>query len=732
MKKKKIPSPSFVNAFVFAALAVPLVSSTGLAVNSTWQTTAAGTTPWATVGNWASGTAAGGSSGDVADLSKASLAGVVTVTLAAPTTLGGLNIGTSGGTGTYTLSNSGGGSFTFDNGSSNAFINVVSTSKGDTISAPMTIAGNGFLDVTNNSSSNFTVSGVVGGAGSVSFASTAGEVSSSGQTFGNTLGQVILTATNTYSGDTRVLSGDVVLKPAVGSATDGSMFGTSTNAILLGGATGVQSARIVLQPTSGVSTLNRNITVQAGSAGYAGLYDAAGNDTMSGNMVLNKSVLLSTANALTLSLTGTISSGAGAIGGVGVVKSGLRSNTVTLSGNNTYNGGTIVGDGTLKTNATGSNLGTGNAEVEGGVLQLQSASALAAGKTVLVDSVGQVSFYYVPTVSQIKSTIASTSSGAFAISSSSYTTALDLSQIGNGFMYLAGVDAASAVYSATALASNSDGNYRLGGGGYGLAITNGVVIDGTNPHAQLIVGGSSGNLNLSNVGSQNIINTAGNVTLNGANTYTGGTVVNKDSKLFGLAQASGSPFGSSSGAITLHESTLQLNNAAAQTTTTTVGALAFDGGSFMLVGGTTGGSNTLTVASMTRNNNGTLVIAPTGTGATLGSTAFFKATSNPSTISINGGANTMVAPYYFDNTGNYLTYDATNGFIAATAGITGAGAITLSGTDAYLKTTGVATIAASGTISALSLAGNLTSTGAAHTLKITSGGGEYGRCERRC
>src|SRR5437762_72514 len=61
-----------------------------------------------------------------------------------------------------------------------------------------------------------------------------------------------------------------------------------------------------------------------------------------------------------------------------------------------------------------------------------------------------------------------------------------------------------------------------------------------------------------------------NATLGGANTYSGTTTVT-GSYLFGLAQASGSPF--SSGPVTLNGAGLRLNGLSAATTTTTVGDL---------------------------------------------------------------------------------------------------------------------------------------------------------------
>ena len=274
-----------------------------------------------------------------------------------------------------------------------------------------------------------------------------------------------------------------------------------------------------------------------------------------------------------------------------------------------------------------------------------------------------------------------------------------------------------------------DGNYRLGWAGGILTVSNSVINSGT-----LIIGGTAGNLNpLTGLGDN--LGTAGSVILSTANSYSGGTVIDPYSTLTGTAQASGSPFGSSTGTMVLHDASLALANSGTTATTTTVGAFSFDGNSKITVTGTTLGSNTLALGAITRNSNGTLTIAPAGTGGVLGTTSVVTTTSTLATTTVATGSSgqtaAMVAPYFFDASGDYLTYGGSGtGFSAITTALTTPQGAPI---NAYVKTSGSATLTSSGTIAALSIGASgtvaptnqpfLTNTsGAAVTLQITTGG----------
>jgi autotransporter-associated beta strand protein len=110
----------------------------------------------------------------------------------------------------------------------------------------------------------------------------------------------------------------------------------------------------------------------------------------------------------------------------------------------------------------------------------------------------------------------------------------------------------------------------------------------------------------------------GTLTLGVANAYTGGTTVSGGG-LVGTAQAAGSPFGASSGAMTLNLASLALNGIAS-TTTTTVGDLVIGAPSTVSTGGAilsvnnTGGAGvatTFAAGNLVRGGSGSiLAIAP--------------------------------------------------------------------------------------------------------------------------
>jgi len=563
----------------------------------------------------------------------------------------------------------------------------------------------------------------ISGVGGITLNSVSLGASSSGQAYGITGGSVTLNAANTFQGDTKIFSGALNL----GNGTDvTSWLGTSTNAVQVGDSSGVMSARLVLS-NSGES-FTRNVNIQAGNGGISGFgTTTAGGGTMSGNLALGKSVYLIGGNSSTaMNFTGTIARSADAVGAVSVTATGDRSAQVSLSTANSYDGGTVVGIGLLDAKVAGS-LGTGNALAEGGILRMSSTTALASGRGVHVGDLGGLSIGTATiTQSYLQSILDASSSGAIAIGVGTYSATLNMAALGNGLMYL-GSDVSS-TYSATSLGANSDGNYRLGYNAWGstsLTISNGVLVD-SGTASQLIVGNPMGFTN--GVGSTGQgIHTDGQVILTGSNTYSGGTVINNNSVLQGrqATVAGSSPFGSSTAAMTLHNSTLQLNPNGTSTVGTQVGAVGYDGNAAIKVGGTTGGNNTLTVGQLTRNGGGVLQIS--ASSGTLGSTAFLKTNGTLATITVATSSTTtaqMVAPYIQDLTnGNFLTYDATNGFTDLNSSYT---TITGAPTNAYVRTgTGGAaqSITTSATIAALSTGtGQISNTSASDvTLTITSG-----------
>jgi len=163
---------------------------------------------WNVNSNWSNSTAFPNAAEATATV-NAPIAAPQTINLNQPITVGALNLGSGGGT--FTVAGNGG-SLILDNTPGQPSLFELAASKGDTISAPVTL--NGTLVISNASASPLTLAGAIGGNNGLLVAGP---------------GTVVLAGTNTYAGTT-----------AVGAATlqINSAAGASTNAILLtGGST---------------------------------------------------------------------------------------------------------------------------------------------------------------------------------------------------------------------------------------------------------------------------------------------------------------------------------------------------------------------------------------------------------------------------------------------------------------------------------------------------------------
>jgi len=601
-----------------------------------------------------------------------------------------------------------------------------------TFSGNITLTGDGNVTLNPfNSTLTFTpASGTsITGDGGLIITSSGMATSTTGQSYGISGATVTLSGANTYTGATKILSGLLQISTAAAGNVN-NRLGTANSAVVIGDTSGVQSARFVINTSVAGAIFSRDLFIQGGNGGISGVgVTQNSGGTFSGNLSLEKTVHLLGPNNGTTSTTfsGVISKAPTAIGAVSVNVSGDRLSNVALTNANTYDGGTIVGGGLLIGSVAGS-LGSGNAGVDAGSLRLNSDTALAANKTVLVGPRGQLSITSASGIDQadLIALLAPGSTGSIGISGT-YSTALDLATLGDGNMYL-GNDGSNGTYSASSLGA-SGGFYRVGwstGGAGTLTLSTGVLI-GAN---QLIVGGTQGNVNPAGNNGQGH-HTEGNVILSAANTYTGGTVVNSGSTLQGQALTSGTVFGSTTSAMTLHNSTLRILNSGTTTTNTIIGDVAFDGGSIFMMNGSGTSNNTLTVASLDRIDRGTLTITPSGTGAALASTVFVKTGGTLATAgTVKNSASTsvtMLAPYYVDSLGNYLSYDSSTGFTPITTSLTTLALGRTNGVTSYVKMTANESIASDLEIAALSFANaaNLAitnSTSTPVTLKIGTGG----------
>src|SRR5258708_7518824 len=161
----------------------------------------------------------------------------------------------------------------------------------------------------------------------------------------STVGTVALSGANTYSGNTTITGG-------------GTLKLGASNVIPSGGGKG----NVVL--TAGVLDLNGFNQTVNGLSGSGTVDDVAGAGT---------STLTAGANNATSAFAGTIQN---TTGSVALVKTGTGA--LTLSGTNTYGGGTTISSGTIIV-ANGSGLGTGTATLNDAGTGTSNTSLLAVG-----------------------------------------------------------------------------------------------------------------------------------------------------------------------------------------------------------------------------------------------------------------------------------------------------------------------------------------------------------------
>ena len=411
--------------------------------------------------------------------------------------------------------------------------------------------------------------GTLSSASAVSLANTVGvtlDLNNYGQTIaglsggglsgGNvTLGSAILTVQNvldtTYAG---VISG------TGGLTKTGSAVLTLSGANTYSGATTVNAGTLKAGATGAFSSTSAvTLANTAGAALDLNNYDQtiaglSGGGLSGGNVALG-SATLTVQNALDTTYAGVISGTTG-----GLVKTGAG--TLTLSGANTYSGGTAINAGTLAVSSD-NNLGTGSLAVNGGTLEntasfasAKSVSLGASGGTFLTDTGTTLGLSGV-----ISGTGGLTKTGAGTLTLSGANTNSGTTTVSVGTLQ-AGAPGAFSSGSAIVLADTFGAALNLsgfnqtiaglsGGGSSGGNVTLGsatLTVQNTLDYAY--AGGISGTGGLTKTG-------AGMLTLSGANTYTGATTVSA-----GTLQAGASGAFSAGSAVTLANTagaTLDLN-----------------------------------------------------------------------------------------------------------------------------------------------------------------------------
>ena len=537
-------------------------------------------------------------------------------------------------TGTGSLTKSGAGTLVLSGANTYSGGTTISagTLQGDTTSLQGNIADNASLNF--NQGANGTFAGAISGSG---------DLTKQGA------GTLVLTGANTYSGGTTIsagtLQGDTT--SIQGNVVDDAslIFNQAANGTFAGAISGTGSLTKQAAGTlilSGANAYTGGTTISAG---------ALQGDTTSiqGNVVDDASLILNQATNGTL---------AGAISGTGsLIKQGAG--TVSLSGANTYSGGTTISAGALQGDATSLQ---GNIADNGSLIFDQAANGAFAG---VISGTGNLTKQGAGTLTLNG---ANTYSGGTTISAGALqgdTTSIQ----GNV------VDNASLIFGQTA-----NGTYA-------------GVISGT---GDVVKQGG------------------GTLTLSGANSYTGSTEIDAGT----LALGAGSSLAASSGVDLAAGATLDISAAGNQT----LGVLNGGGGTVDIGGNTLtldsaangsfagaisgsgavikdgSGTQTLTGANLytggTTINDGTLVL---GAGGSLATGSALSLSGN-GTLDVSAAGNQTVAS--LNGTGGQIQLGATTlgigggsfaGVIAGSGGVTksGAGALTLNGVNTYTGATQV-------------------------------------------
>lgn len=452
----------------------------------------------------------------------------------------------------------------------------------------------------------------------------------------------------------------------------GGLIKNGSNTLTLSGSNNFSGGTTL---SSGGLLLGSDLALGTGTLAVTGVSSLAGTAarSLANQIALSNTLSLSTANNLTLN---------GAISGTsGLIKTG--SGTLALNGNSNYQGGTVVNAGTLSVgNANG--LGTGVLTVAG-ASNLTTSSALTVGNGVLLNGNLTVNSAY-----DLGLTGAISGASQLIKNGSNNLTLSGLNGYTGGTQLNAGtitLDGAGLI---------GIGTVTVGGNANLDTLTNHVLTNAFTLNAALGLTGSS-DLVLNGVvgGSGSLIkNGSGSLlTLNNANTYSGGTALNAGALSLGNAAALGTGTLTVAGPGSLDTSTaLTLTNALSLSNALTLTGShdlsltgAVSGGGRLIKNGT----NTLSLSGNSSFTGGTTLNAGTlsvgsntalGTGSlSLGGAATLTGSGNYSLANaVQLGANALS----IDNAGNNLSL---GGIITGTGSLNalGSGTLTLAGNNSY-------------------------------------------------
>ena len=508
-------------------------------------------------------------------------------------------------------------------------------------------------------------------------------------------GTLTLSGTNTYSGATTVSAG--TLQAGSGSALSASSDFTVTSILDLGGFSNAIGS---LAGTGTVTNTGAGATLNVGDDNSSSVF------------------------------SGTLQNGPGALA---LTKSGTG--TLTLSGTNTYSGGTTISAGILQLgNATATGSITGNI-LDSGVLQFNrtdaglnlSGNITGAGSVVQAGTgtsflSGTNTYGGVTTVS-VGTLRAGSTTGLSSNSDFTVTSILNLGGFSNSIGSLAGTGTVTDTGAAATLTAEGDGLSTTFSGvlqnGTGILAltksgTGALILTGTNLYTGLTTisagilqlgnatatGSIVGNItdngilqldrsdaglnlagNISGAGSVVQIGTGSTVTLSGTNSYSGVTTVSAGTlqagSITGLSAASN--FTVSGAVLNLNGFSNAIGSLAGTGTVTNNGAAAA-----IL---SAGGDNASSVFSGTlQNGAGTLGLTKTGSGTfTVSGTNTYSGATAVSAGTLQAGSTTALSANSDFTVSSTLDL---NGFSNTIGSLAGTGTVTNTGAGATLSVGG--------------------------------------------